>query len=60
MLSNHNTSLVKELYKYYHIHLIEAKRNINSNGKKRGKVDEVIITNYENIRGFYNLPLANY
>lgn len=52
MLSNHNTTLVKELYKDYNIHLIEAKRNINSNGKKRGKVEEVIITNYENKRGF--------
>jgi len=52
MLSNHNTSLVKELYKDYNIHLIEAKRNINSNGKKRGKVEEVIITNYENKRCF--------
>ena len=46
MLSNHNTTLVKELYKDYNIHIIEAKRNINSNGKKRGKVEEVIITNY--------------
>ncbi len=52
MLSNHNTKLVRELYKDYHIHLIEAKRNINSNGKKRGLVEEVIITNYENERGF--------
>jgi len=46
MLSNHNTSLVRELYDGYNIHVIEAKRNINSNGKKRGKVEEVIITNY--------------
>lgn len=52
MLSNHNTKLVNELYKDYNIYLIEAKRNINSNGKKRGKVEEVIITNYENKRGF--------
>ena len=52
MLSNHNTTLVKELYKDFNIHLIEAKRNINSNGKKRGKVEEVIITNYENERVF--------
>ena len=43
MLSNNNTSL---------IHVIKAKRNINSNGQKRGKVEEVIITNYENERGF--------
>ena len=52
MLSNHNTSLVKELYKDFNIHVIEAKRNINSNGKKRGKVEEVIVTNYENKRLF--------
>lgn len=50
MLSNHNTILVKELYKDYHIYVIEAKRNINSNGKKRGKVEEVIITNFINER----------
>ena len=47
MLSNHNTTLVNELYKDFNIHIIEAKRNINSNGKKRGKVEEVIITNYD-------------
>lgn len=52
MLSNHNTVLVNELYKGYNIHKIEAKRNINANGKKRGNVEEVIITNYENKRGF--------
>jgi len=46
MLSNHNTTLIKELYKDYNIHIIEAKRSINSNGKKRGNVEEVIITNY--------------
>ena len=52
MLSNHNTSLINELYKDYNIHVIEAKRNISSNGKKRGKVEEVIITNFENKKGF--------
>ena len=46
MISNHNTELVNELYKDFNIHVIEAKRNINANGKKRGKVEEVIITNY--------------
>ena len=45
MLSNHSTVLVNELYKDYHIYTIEAKRNINANGKKRGKVEELIITN---------------
>ena len=52
MLSNHNTLLVNELYKGYHFHIIEAKRNINANGKKRGKVEELIITNYENKNEF--------
>ena len=52
MLSNHNTLLVNELYKDYNIHVIEAKRNINANGSKRGKVEEVIITNYKNKKGF--------
>ena len=47
MLSNHNTVLINELYKDFYIHKITAKRNINSNGEKRGKVEEVIITNYE-------------
>ena len=50
MLSNHNTTLINELYKDYNIHVIEAKRNINANGKKRGKVEEVIITNYKTFR----------
>ena len=52
MLSNHNTKLVNELYEGFNIHVIEAKRNINANGKKRGKVEEVIITNYENKKEF--------
>lgn len=52
MLSNHNTRLVQELYGEFNIHVIEAKRSINANGKKRGKVEEVIITNYENKNGF--------
>lgn len=48
MASNHNTKLVNELYSEFNIYVIQAKRNINANGKKRGKVEEVIITNYEN------------
>ena len=46
MLSNHNTTLINELYKDYNINIITAKRNINSKGEKRGAVEEVIITNY--------------
>lgn len=35
MLSNHNTKLVNELYRDYNINIIEAKRSIDANGKKR-------------------------
>ena len=49
MLSNYNTSLVKELYKDYNFHYIEAKRNIGAKAKDRGTVEEVIITNYDNV-----------
>lgn len=46
MLSNHNTVFINELYKDYNITVINAKRNINSIGSKRGSVEETIITNY--------------
>lgn len=46
MLSNHNTNFIKELYKDYNLTVVLARRMINSNAKGRGKVEEVIITNY--------------
>jgi len=46
MTSNANTPFIQELYKDFNIHIIEAKRNINSKGDGRGKVEEVIVTNY--------------
>ncbi|ENY53920.1 Type II restriction modification system N6-adenine DNA methyltransferase [Metamycoplasma alkalescens 14918] len=46
MLSNHNTSFINEIYKDFNIHIVKAKRLINSNANKRGLVEEVIITNY--------------
>ncbi len=46
MASNANTPFVQELYKDFNINVIEAKRSINSKGDGRGKVEEVIITNY--------------
>lgn len=47
MLSNHNTSFIRELYKEFHINVVPAKRMINANGNGRGEVEEVLITNYE-------------
>lgn len=46
MLSNNNTDLIRELYKNFNIHIVNAKRNINSKSDGRGYVEEVIITNY--------------
>lgn len=47
MLSNHNTKFINELYKGFNIHVVNARRNINSKGDGRGQVEEVIITNYD-------------
>ncbi|MBU0278461.1 Dam family site-specific DNA-(adenine-N6)-methyltransferase [Gemella sp. zg-1178] len=45
MLTNHNTKLIRELYKEYHIELLDVKRAVNSDASNRvGK--EIIITNY--------------
>ena len=47
MVSNSDTSLIRKLYKDYHIHSITAYRHISSNGETRGEKSEVLITNYE-------------
>ena len=52
MLSNYNTTLVKELYKNFNFNYVTASRNIGASAKNRGKVEEVIITNYKNKEGF--------
>lgn len=46
MLSNSDTPLTRELYQEANIHEVLASRNINSNSTKRGKIGELIITNY--------------
>src|SRR5699024_6770660 len=46
MLTNHNTKLINNLYKGYHIEEVNDRRSINSDASKRtGK--ELIITNYK-------------
>ena len=37
----------ENLYRDYNVSIVKAKRNINSDGNKRGEVDEVLILNYE-------------
>lgn len=45
MLTNHDTELVRELYKDYNITVVDVRRSINRKGDAR-KGKEVIITNY--------------
>ncbi len=47
MLSNSSTPFIRDLYKDYKILTISAYRFINSKAEKRGKIDEVLILNYE-------------
>ncbi len=49
MLSNSRTNFILDLYKDYHqtTKIVRAARSINSKALKRGKVDEVLILNYE-------------
>lgn len=46
MLSNSNSPFIKELYKDFNIHIIQAKRTINCKGDKRNAIDEIVVTNY--------------
>ena len=46
LLSNSNTQIVKELYINYTIRKVFASRAINSNGKGRGKITELLVRNY--------------
>ncbi len=46
LLSNSGNSFLKELYDDFHIKTVEARRNINSVGSKRGTVKEILVTNY--------------
>ncbi|MFA9414295.1 DNA adenine methylase [Streptococcus sp. E29BA] len=47
MLSNSSSPLVEELYKGFYIHRVEATRTNGATSASRGKVSELIITNYE-------------
>ena len=46
MLSNSDTSFIRELYRDFTIETVEVSRAINSNPDGRGKVNEVLIKNY--------------
>lgn len=45
MLSNSDTPYIRELYEGFNIDVVQRSNTVSSKGSKRGKVDEVIITN---------------
>jgi DNA adenine methylase len=47
LLSNSDCELFYKIYDGFNIKKIEAKRNINSKGSGRGKINELLISNYE-------------
>lgn len=47
MLSNSYTDFIKDLYKDYILKTLKAKRAINSDAEKRGKIKEILILNYD-------------
>lgn len=46
LLSNSDTKLVNELYENYNIKKVFASRQINANADGRGKITEVLVSNY--------------
>lgn len=47
LLSNAYTPFIDELYRGYRKVKVEASRAINSNGQKRGKIEEILVMNYD-------------
>jgi len=46
MLSNSDTESVRELYAGFDIRTVKARRAINTDGSKRGHINEVVVRNY--------------
>jgi DNA adenine methylase len=46
MLSNSDCEFIRELYKDFNVHTVQSSRSLNCKSDKRGKVSEVVITNY--------------
>lgn len=47
LLSNSSSPFIRELYESFNITTVSALRAVNSDGNKRGSVDEVLIRNYD-------------
>lgn len=47
LLSNSRTDFICELYEDFNVQIVHARRSVNSVSSKRGKVEEVLVCNYE-------------
>lgn len=47
LLSNSDSPLIRRLYRGYNVRVVQAIRAINSNAEKRGKVNELLVSNYQ-------------
>jgi len=50
MLSNSDTPFINDLYKGYTPNIVRARRMINCQGQGRGKINEVVVLNYDPIQ----------
>ncbi len=46
MLSNSDTDLMRDLYSEFNIQTVQAPRAINCKAQGRGRISELVITNY--------------
>ena len=51
MLSNSDTPFIRKLYKDFPIYTVSARRAVNCDGAKRGRIPEVVVVNYETQKG---------
>ncbi len=47
LLSNSATDFIKDIYKEFQIEIVSASRNINAVASKRGRINEVLVRNYD-------------
>ncbi len=57
---NEQDRFFDELYKAYQIDRVWASRNINSVASKRGKLTEILVHNYQQTKGAYNVNSIAY
>lgn len=53
MMSNSTAELIFELYSDFYINKVTVTRGISATKSARGKIEELIITNYEPVKGSY-------